>query len=95
MSKFQVADEAVASMWNGLVSDLGVLAPSERAAQAFLNTARSHFLHMLRDFPHDVLECVTAPAPGTCNHIVVLRIRGSFKADLARAAKDFHGTTSH
>ncbi|MER9171803.1 hypothetical protein NKI12_31780 [Mesorhizobium australicum] len=95
MSKFHIADEAIGAMWDGVARELDVLAPSERAAQAFLKTARHRFLGMLRDFPHDVFECVTAPAPGTRNHVMVLRIRGSFKVDLARAAKKFHGTASH
>lgn len=94
MSEFQTADEAVAALWDGLARELDELAPSRNAAHAFMEVARHQFLGMLRDFPHDVLTSVTAPARGTGKHRLVIGFSSAFKGNLALAAKRFHGISS-
>jgi hypothetical protein len=69
MSVFQAADEAIASLWDGLARELDDLAPSSDAAHAFIEVACHQFLGMLRDFPHDVLTSVTAPHLGQENTV--------------------------
>ena len=95
MSQFQIADESITALWDGLARDLEQTAPSRTSAQAFLEVARGHFLEMLRNVPHDVLTCVATPALGTGKHRLVIGFSSTFKGNLALAAKRFHGIGSH
>jgi hypothetical protein len=95
MSQFQIADESITALWDGLARELDGLAPSQRAADAFLRAARCDFERMLADLSEDVLAGVIYPAPGTGKPILGIVLSDRFKGKVTCAAKRFHGLISH
>ena len=55
----------------------------------------SDFLGISSDGRHHIFEVVAAPAFGTCNHVMVLRISRAFDVYATLAAKNRYGLVSH
>ncbi len=74
--------ESIDPFWDSLALDLQILGVSD-ATEDF---ARYLFLHLLEDFPFDVLETVTSPAHRAGKSIAGFRFRRAFKRDFAACA---------
>lgn len=74
--------ESIDTLWASLALDLHILGVSG----ATEDLARYLFLHLLEDFPLDVLETVTSPANRAGKSIAGFRFRGAFKRDFAACA---------
>lgn len=96
MSKFKIELESML-----LPADLerffdrNDLAVASDVAHLFVEHCRRLFLEkILSDF-HDVLECVTVPATGAGDHIIVFRVRDGVHGSIALAAKNSLGFSCH
>lgn len=90
MSKFEIADEAIPALLDGLLRDLDAIGVPKIADERVFYMLRHYLRDMLLDFPHDVLTCVADPAGGAA---ITLRIGISdlFKRDFAATAKKYAG----
>lgn len=95
MSQFEVADEAIGTLWDGLALELEQFAPSRSAARTVLKVARRDFLHMLANFPQHVIAGVTDIAPGTGVPVLRIVVSDRYKSHAAFAAKRRMKTTAH
>jgi hypothetical protein len=93
--RFQTTDEAVWALWDGLALELQALAPSESAADAFLDTAREDFYRMAIDFPEDVFTGVTFTAPRTGKPALGITFSDRFRGHATLRAKRFYGLSDH
>lgn len=75
-------NESIEAFWDSLALDLHILGVSG----ATEDLARYLFLHLLEDFPFDVLETVTSPAHRAGKSIAGFRFRRAFKRDFAACA---------
>lgn len=95
MSDFVIADEAIASLWDGLARECYELAAPCDISSRFLEVSRNNFLNMLAHFPQHVLAGVTHIAERTGEPVLRIVVRDSYKLHLMRSAKRFHKLISH
>lgn len=87
MSKFEVSDEAISSMWDWLAAELNELGALGDRSGLILGVARSHFHSMVLSFPDYVLTGVTDSTGGTMPALG-LTIRDWFRGHMARLTQD-------
>lgn len=88
LPQFDISDEAVAALWDGLAFELDELAAASSAPHLLLEVSRRLFLDMLANFPEHVLTCVTVPAFGTGESTLGVGVSGTFKRHFASAAQN-------
>lgn len=87
MSRFKVANESVAALWERFALELESLAPSQAAADRFLGEDRINLYGMIVDFGPYAVEFVTYPAPGTGKEVLGFKVSDAFRRHATLCAK--------
>ena len=95
MSKFEITDEAIATLWDGLVRECHEAAFTDSISQHFLQLSRRSFLRMLANFPQNILAGVTDVADGTGEPVLRIVVCDRYKRHFMRSAKRFHKVRCH
>lgn len=93
-SKFEVSDEFVIAMWDGIARELHELVAPSGLGESFVDAALHYFCGMLASFPDRVLCGVGCPTEGTTNHLGI-GISDKFHRHLTATAEDFARRFSH
>lgn len=90
LARFQIGDEAVGAMWDGLARELKDSALPCRLPDSVLEVARDHFLCVLSRLPENVLTGVVVSA-GEAAPRLGLTVRDGFRRHLTGVAQDLMG----
>lgn len=88
MSEFEVSDEFVAAVWDGLARELHELAAPCGIGERLADATFHYFCGMLANFPERVLASVGDTTAGT-PHAFRVGISDKFHGHLAATAEDF------
>lgn len=95
MSKLQIADEGIATVWDALARELHELVAPRASIESVRHMIAHEVKSMLLDGSHDIFEVVASSALGAGEDILRLRISGAVHRHLTLAAKNTYGITNH
>jgi len=90
-----ISNEPIVALLDGLALELDKLAAPRGLPHGFMEATLRQFGDEGFDLFEDVFTCVTAPASGTGEHVLVLSVSGAFQRYATSAAKNALGVVCH